>query len=198
VNLKICEPKKYVHILYMRLLQYTLLTFIVAFLIQYWVLSVITSTRPQNTVGKFYLSMVSESIMGILEVMIYDTYKSVVSLFYYIVLGLSTYLFIYMFKSQMGIDDADYLKQMMESHSREMVLSQMAIEKTENNHVRTIANNIINRRKRDMDVIEKMLDDAHKEKTATITKTNVFNYMNIGRRDPPKKEEFKSATIQTI
>jgi len=98
----------------------------------------------------------------------------------------------------MGIDDADYLKQMMESHSREMVLSKMAIEKTENNHVRTIANNIINRRKRDMDVIEKMLDDAHKEKTATITKTNVFNYMNIGRRDPPKKEEFKSATIQTI
>jgi hypothetical protein len=182
----------------MRLLQYTLLTFIVAFLIQYWVLSVITSNRPQNTVGKFYLSMVSASIMGILEVMIYDTYKSVVSLFYYIVLGLSTYLFIYMFKSQMGIDDADYLKQMMESHSREMVLSQMAIEKTENNHVRTIANNIINRRKRDMDVIEKMLDDAHKEKTATITKTNVFNYMNIGRRDPPKKEELKSATIQTI
>jgi hypothetical protein len=167
----------------MRLLQYTLLTFIVAFLIQYWVLSVITSNRPQNTVGKFYLSMVSASIMGILEVMIYDTYKSVVSLFYYIILG---------------FDDADYLKQMMESHSREMVLSKMAIEKTENNHVRTIANNIINRRKRDMDVIEKMLDDAHKEKTATITKTNVFNYMNIGRRDPPKKEEFKSATIQTI
>jgi branched-subunit amino acid transport protein AzlD len=172
----------------MRLFQYTILTFVVAFLIQYWVLSVITSKRPQNTVGKFYLSMVSASIMGILEVMIYDTYKSVVSLFYYLGLGLSVYFFIYMFKTQSGIDDADYLKQMLESHSKEMVLSQIAISKTENNHVRTIANNLINRRKRDIDVIEKMLDDAEKVKLAPITKTNMFNYMNIGRQDPPKED----------
>jgi hypothetical protein len=132
--------------------------------------------------------MVSASIMGILEVMIYDTYKSVVSLFYYLGLGLSVYFFIYMFKTQSGIDDADYLKQMLESHSKEMVLSQIAISKTENNHVRTIANNLINRRKRDIDVIEKMLDDAEKVKLAPITKTNMFNYMNIGRQDPPKED----------
>lgn len=103
----------------MQLLQYTLLTLVVAFFIQFWVISVITSKRSQNTVGKFYLSMVSASIMGILEVMIYDTYKSSVSLFYYLVLGLMVYLFVYMYKSQTGIDEADYLKQMMESHSRE-------------------------------------------------------------------------------
>ena len=180
----------------MRLFQYTILTFVVAFLIQYWVLSVITSNRPQNTVGKFYLSMVSASIMGILEVMIYDTYKSVVSLFYYLALGLSVYIFIYMYKTQSGIDDADYLKQMLESHSKEMVLSQMAISKTENNHVRTIANNVINRRKRDIDVIEKMLDDAEKVKLAPITKSNVCNYMNIGRQDPPSKEEIKKKQIK--
>ena len=182
----------------MRLLQYTLLTFVVAFFLQFWILSIITSKRPQNTVGKFYLSMVSASIMGILEVMIYDTYKSVVSLFYYIFLGLSVYLFIYMFKNQVYIDDADYLKQMLESHSKEMVLSEMTISNTENNHVRTIATNIINRRKRDIDVIEKMLDDSEKVKKAPITKTNVFNYMNIGRQDPPKKEELKKSTIQSM
>ena len=68
-----------------------------------------------------------------------------------------------------------------------MLLSQMAIQKTENTHVQTIATNVVNRRKRDMDVIAKMLDDAVK---APITKTNVFNYMNVGRRDPPTKEEF--------
>lgn len=177
----------------MRLFQYTILTFVVAFLIQYWVLSVITSNRPQNTVGKFYLSMVSASIMGILEVMIYDTYKSVVSLFYYLALGLSVYIFIYMYKTQSGIDDADYLKQMLESHSKEMVLSQMAISKTENNHVRTIANNVINRRKRDIDVIEKMLDDAEKVKLAPITKSNVFSYMKVGT---PSKEEIPVKQIK--
>jgi site-specific recombinase XerD len=72
----------------------------------------------------------------------------------------------------------------------------MAISKTENNHVRTIANNVINRRKRDIDVIEKMLDDAEKVKLAPITKSNVFNYMNIGRQDPPSKEEIKKKQIK--
>ena len=174
----------------MRLLEYTLLTVIVAFIIQFWVLSVLTSDKPQPTVGKFYLSMISACIMGILEVMIYDTYKSAVSLFYYVVLGISLYLFIYFFRNSWWINDADYMKQMLESHSREMVLSQMAIKKTENTHVQTIATNIVQRRKKDMDVLAKMLDDADKQVKATITKTNVFNYMNVGRRDPPTKEEF--------
>ncbi len=79
---------------------------------------------------------------------------------------------------------------MLESHSREMVLSQMLIKKTENIHVQTIATNIVQRRKKDMDVLAKMLDDADKQVKAPITKTNVFNYMNVGRRDPPTKEEF--------
>lgn len=174
----------------MRLLEYTLLTVIVAFIIQFWVLSVLTSDKPQPTVGKFYLSMISACIMGILEVMIYDTYKSAVSLFYYLVLGASLYLFIYFFRNSWWINDADYLKQMLESHSREMVLSQMLVKKTENIHVQTIATNIVHRRKKDMDVIVKMLDDAEKQVKAPITKTNLFNYMNVGRRDPPTKEEF--------
>ena len=172
--------------IYMRLLEYTVLTVVVAFIIQFWVLSAITSDKPQPTMGKFYLAMISACIMGILEVMIYDSYKSVVSLFYYLVLGLSLYLCIYFFRNSWWIDDTDYLKQMLESHSREMILSQMAIKKTENTHVQTIATNVVNRRKKDMDVIAKMLDDADKQAKATITKTNVFNYMNIGRQDPPR------------
>ena len=71
-----------------------------------------------------------------------------------------------------------------------MVLSQMAIKNTENTHVQTIATNVVNRRKKDMDVIAKMLDDAEKQVKAPITKANVFNYMNVGRGDPPTKEEF--------
>ena len=174
----------------MKLLEYTLLTIAVAFIIQFWVLSAITSDKPQPTVGKFYLSMVSGCIAGILEVMIYDTYKSTVSLFFYLVLCLSLYMMIYFFRNSWWINDADYMKQMLESHSKEMVLSQMVLKKTENIHVRTIASNVVNRRKKDMDVLAKMLDDANKEIKAPITKTNVFNDMNVARRDPPTKEEF--------
>lgn len=143
----------------MQLLQYSMLTFVMAFMIQYWVLSIVTSARPQNTVGKFYLSVVTASIMGFLEVMIYDTYKSVVSLTYYLCFGFLIYVFLYMYKKQIGIDDADYLKQMLELHSCEMEMSLLAVDKTTNNQVKMVANNVVQRRKRDMDVIEKMLDD---------------------------------------
>jgi hypothetical protein len=101
--------------------------------------------------------------MGILEVMIYDTYKSSVSLFYYLILGMMVYLFVYLYKSQTGIDEVDYLKQMMESHSREMELSKMVVERTENVQVKSIASTLIQRRKRDIDVIEKLLDDDSKK-----------------------------------
>lgn len=178
----------------MQLLQYTLLTFIVAFFLQYWVLSVITSKRPQNTVGKFYLSMISASIMGILEVMIYDSYKNVVSVFFYLFLALTLYLFIYLFKQQIGIDDVDYLKQMMESHSREMLLSQMAANKTTNIQVKRIANGVIERRKRDIDVIDKLLDDDSKK--APITKKNLFTYLNVREEEP--KEETKSFSTSSL
>ena len=178
----------------MQLLQYTLLTFIVAFFLQYWVLSVITSNRPQNTIGKFYLSIISASIMGILEVMIYDSYKNVVSVFFYLFLVLTLYLFIYLFKQQIGIDDVDYLKQMMESHSREMLLSQMAADKTTNIQVKRIANGIIERRKRDIDVIDKLLDDDSKK--APITKKNLFTYLNVREEEP--KEEPKSFSTSSL
>lgn len=141
--------------------------------------------------GKFYLSMVSACIMGILEVMIYDTYKSVVFLSFtmWFWAFLSTCSFIFL-RIHGGVNDADYLKQMLESHSREMVLSQRVIKKTENTHVQTIATNIVHRRKKDMDVIAKMLDDADKQVKAPITKTNVFNYMNVGRETLLQRRSF--------
>ena len=168
----------------MRLLEYTVLTVLTAFIIQFWVLSAITCDQPQNTMGKFYLAMVSASIMGILEVMIYDSYKSVVSLYYYIGLGLSLYMFIYFIRNRVGIDDADYLKQMLELNSREMRLSQI---KTDNIQVQTIATNTIHKNKKNIDMFEKILRD--KENKMPITKTNVLNYMNVGRRDPPETQK---------
>jgi uncharacterized protein (DUF305 family) len=56
----------------------------------------------------------------------------------------------------------DYLKQMMESHSREMELSKMVVERTDNVQVKSIASTLIQRRKRDIDVIEKLLHDDSK------------------------------------
>ena len=143
----------------MKLLYYVCITFVLAFAAQYWIISYITSRNPQNSRGKFYLSAFFASMMGILEVMIYDSYRDSVSLFYYVGLGLLAYGMIFAYNTQMGVADEDYLKQMLEHQSRDILLADRNIKNTESQSVRTIATNILNRRKRDVDMMTKMLAD---------------------------------------
>jgi len=145
--------------IYMKLFYYVCITFALAFAAQYWIISYITSRNPQNSRGKFYLSAFFASMMGILEVMIYDSYRDSVSLFYYVGLGILAYGMIFAYNTQMGVADDDYLKQMLEHQSRDILLADRIIKNTESQSVRTIATNILNRRKRDVDMMTKMLAD---------------------------------------
>jgi hypothetical protein len=111
--------------------------------------------------------------MGILEVIIYDSYHNTVSLFYYVGLGIAIYGFAFMFKSQMNVSEADYLRQMIEASSRDLLLSENLINNTKNMTIKTVATNIINKRKRDLDMMTKMLSDENK---LPITKKEAFSY----------------------
>ena len=157
--------------IYMKLFYYVCITFALAFAAQYWIISYITSRNPQNSRGKFYLSALFASMMGILEVMIYDSYRDSVSLFYYVGLGLVAYAMIFAYNTQMGVADEDYLKQMLEHQSRDILLADRIIKNTESQSVRTIATNILNRRKRDVDMMTKMLADQTR---APITGKKLF------------------------
>ncbi len=114
--------------------------------------------------------------MGLLEVMIYDLYRDTFSLFYYLGLGILIYAMLFMYNTQSGVDDDDYLKQMMENQSRDILLAERIIKNTENQPVITLATNILNRRKRDMDAMTKMLVDKDREYKAPITGKKLFNY----------------------
>ena len=160
----------------MKLFNYVCLTFLVAFSVHYWIISYITSRNPHNTRGKLYLSTFVASIMGLLEVMIYDLYRDTFSLFYYLGLGILIYAMLFMYNNQSGVDDDDYLKQMMENQSRDILLAERIIKNTDNQPVVTLATNIINRRKRDMDAMTKMLVDKDREYKAPITGKKLFNY----------------------
>lgn len=169
----------------MQLFQYTFLTFIVAFAIQYWVISIIKSGATHNNSGKLYLSLVSASVMGILEVMIYDTYKSTVSLYYYLALGALIWWSLYMYKS---VEDTHYLNELLESHLYELRLSNKVLETSDNPHIITIANNLIHRRNKDVASIHKVVNDSHNKNQGNITRGNLFNYMDIGRGQTHKPE----------
>ncbi len=162
----------------MQLFQYTFLTFVVAFIIQYWIISIIKSNIVKHSTGKLYLSLVSASIMGILEVMIYDTYKSTISLYYYLALGAIIGLSMHMYQS---VDDTNYLHELLESHQYETRLSKKVLETTDNSQIITIANNLIHRRSKDIASIQKLIQKPDTNSKGSITKSNLFNYMDVGR-----------------
>lgn len=123
--------------------------------------------------------------MGILEVMIYDTYKSTVSLYYYLGLAVVIWWSLYMYKS---VEDGHYLSELLESHLYELRLSNKVLETTDNTQVITIANNLIHRRNKDIASIHKLVNNPHQGKQGHITKSNLFNYMDIGRGQKSKPE----------
>jgi uncharacterized protein (DUF305 family) len=86
-------------------------------------------------------------------------------------LGLLAYAMIFAYNTQMGVADEDYLKQMLEHQSRDILLADRIIKNTESQSVRTIATNILNRRKRDVDMMTKMLADQTR---APITGKKLF------------------------
>ena len=161
----------------MKLLSYLIITFIVAFVLQYWIISIITTSNASyvhHNTGKLYISLFAASIMGILEVIIYDSYHNTVSLFYYIGLGIAIYGFAFMYKTQYNVSEADYLRQMIEASSRDLLLSDNLVKHTTNMNVKTVATNIISKRKRDLDMMTKMLSDE--KKPLPITKKEAFSY----------------------
>jgi hypothetical protein len=160
----------------MKLISYLIITFITAFILQHWIISIITTTNishVHHNTGKLYISLFAASIMGILEVIIYDAYHNTVSLFYYVGLGIAIYGFAFMYKTQLNVSEADYLRQMIEASSRDLLLSENLVNNTNNMTIKTVATNIINKRKRDLDMLTKMLSD---EKKLPITKKEAFSY----------------------
>ena len=163
----------------MKLLTYLIITFAVAFVLQHWIISMVVTTHPRyvkHNRSKLYISLFAASVMGILEVIIYDSYNSTVSLFYYIALGLAIYGFAHAYKVQMGVSETDYLNQMIEASSRDMLLSQNLINHTQNINVRTVATNIINKRKRDMDMMTQMMAQMDK---GPVTNKELFDYQKL-------------------
>ena len=156
-----------------------IITFAVAFLLQHWIISMVVTTHPRyvkHNRSKLYISLFAASVMGILEVIVYDSYHNTVSLFYYIGLGLAIYGFAHAYKVQMGVSETDYLNQMIEASSRDMLLSQNLINHTQNINVRTVATNIINKRKRDMDMMTQMMAQMEK---GPVTNKELFDYQKL-------------------
>ena len=113
-----------------------IMMFISMFIIQYVFMSYIMTNQVDNitnSMGKAYMS----TIMGLLMIIIMD-YHNI-----HLYVG-PLILCIYLYKIQFGVNDKNYIREMIEHHSMALLTSKQIIKKTDNNYVADIAQRIIN------------------------------------------------------
>ena len=116
-----------------------IMMFISMFIIQYVFMSYIMTNQVDNitnSMGKVYMS----TIMGLLMIIIMS-YDNIQNLGIYICLLI---LCIYLYKIQFGVNDKNYIREMIEHHSMALLTSKQIIKKTDNSYVADIAQRIIN------------------------------------------------------
>ena len=116
--------------------------FIGMFIIQYVAMSYIMSNQVEhinNSVGKLYMCTLMGLFMVFLDIMMSDKFNAQ---HVGIIVGLIL-LFIYLYKIQFGVDDKNYLREMIEHHSMALLTSKQILEKTKNPGVNNFAVKII-------------------------------------------------------
>lgn len=137
-----------------------IIMFVGSFLIQYFLMSpIMVSERVfiTNNLGKAYMAVIMSLFMVVLEIMMHDHQYNVFSLKTYILVGLLLLLFIYLYRTQKGINDRQYLEGMIEHHSMGIFTSEEIVKKTNDYNVAKLAKNIIQTQKDEIRFMEELL-----------------------------------------
>jgi hypothetical protein len=125
------------------------------------------SMNIENSRGKIYVSTLMALFMGLLEVFMYDHQYHVISYKYYILFLSLIAFFWYLYKNQIGVDERNYLNEMVEHHSMAILTSEKILEKSSNYKVRRLANQIVslqNQEINEMKGLVKSMDADKKNK----------------------------------
>jgi len=131
-----------------------------SFVIQFAVMSSFMTNSYNNitfSLGKFYISIVMSLLMGLTEVVMFDIHMNTVSFVYYLSLGLLLFIFIYLYRNQLYIEDKDYLAEMIEHHSMAILTSEGILQKNPSPRVKELAENIISIQEKEIKFMKQLL-----------------------------------------
>ncbi len=120
--------------------------FIASFIIQYFFMSLIMVDdfiHITHNIGKAYLAGIMAVSMMIIEVLMHDHQYHSLSYKLYIIFAVLLAGLICVYRFQVGIDDNQYVKGMIEHHSMALFTSKEMVAKTNNYNVAKLAKNII-------------------------------------------------------
>lgn len=129
---------------------------IVSFIIQYYLMSYIMTNNTsniKNSLSKLYVSTAMASLMGLTEMFIMGDQNMLVLCILLIMLVGS----VIMYRRQMYINEKEYLNEMIEHHSMAILTSKSIVEKTNDNQVKNLAQNIIKSQQSEINYMGQLL-----------------------------------------
>ena len=117
-----------------------------SFIIQYFIIPPFMVNNIADitfTLSNAYLSLFMGLLMGVVEVIMYDMRYNIMSVKYYVSLFVASAVCVYLYRYQIGINDKQYLEEMIEHHSMALLTSEKIVEKTENYDVAALSKIIL-------------------------------------------------------
>ena len=117
-----------------------------SFIIQYFIMPPFMVNNIADitfTLSNAYLSLFMGLLMGVVEVIMYDMRYNMMSVKYYVSLFVASAVCVYLYRYQIGINDKQYLEEMIEHHSMALLTSEKIVEKTENYDVAALSKIIL-------------------------------------------------------
>jgi len=151
----------------MKFLHSVVFMIVASFIIQYFVMGYIMTNEQKNirfSRGKVYLSFIMAGLMGLIEVLMHDSHYHTFSTQYYIILGSVVVLFVYLYRNQVGIDDINFLNEMIEHHSMALLTTNKILEKTSDYKTKRIAMQIRNIQELDINDMNDILREKNEKK----------------------------------
>ena len=131
-----------------------------SFIIQLIFMSSIMTDSYKNitfSIGKFYMAVIMAVLMGLTEVLMFDTHMKTVSGIYYLSLFFVLGMFVYLYRNQVYIEDKDYLNEMIEHHSMALLTSEEILQKTHSERVKKLAENIIVTQEKEIEYMRQLI-----------------------------------------
>ena len=136
---------------------------ITGFLTHYYIMSNVMTNdiaNITNNTSKVYLSSVMASIMGILEVLMFDIHNKTISSKYYIVLFLCFIGFLWLYRKQISVNESNYLKEMIEHHDMALFTSKNILDKPNiSDKVRRFATKIVNTQTKEIEEMKQLIQE---------------------------------------
>lgn len=131
-----------------------------SFIIQLIFMSIFMTDSYKNitfSIGKFYMAVIMAVLMGLTEVLMFDTHMKTVSGIYYLSLFFVLVVFVYLYRNQVYIEDKDYLNEMIEHHSMALLTSEEILQKTHSERVKKLAENIIVTQEKEIEYMRQLI-----------------------------------------